>query len=138
MLTLVSLCSCNECIYHYIVTIILCFIISKVALYFYHNYSSPPIFTLAVCTILKTPDNGALILTGTSHGNTATYTCDTGFALVGSETLSCGEDGMWSDPPPVCQRVVGMESNTFILLTILCEKRYLLIYFLPTTAVSYY
>ena len=28
---------------------------------------------------------------------------------------------MWSDPPPVCQRVVGMESNTFILLTIYTE-----------------
>ena len=43
---------------------------------------------------------------------------------------------MWSDPPPVCQRVVGMESNTFILLTILSGKRFFLVYFLPTTAVD--
>jgi CUB/sushi domain-containing protein len=70
----------------------------------------PPVCqrVVAVYIILKTPANGTLILTGTSHGNTATYTCDTGFALVGSETLTCGEDGMWSDPPPVCQRVVAM------------------------------
>ena len=66
-------------------------------------------FTVVPCTILKNPANGTLRLTGTSYGNTATYTCDTGFVLVGSETLICGDDGMWSDLPPVCQSVVGME-----------------------------
>ena len=83
-------------------------------------YNHAQFQTVVPCTVLKNPANGTLILTGTSYGNTATYTCDTGFVLVGSEMLICEDDGMWSDLPPACQRVVGMEGNTFICLTLVC------------------
>ena len=45
-------------------------------------------------------------ISGNSDGNTATYTCDQGYELVGAETLTCQSIGaQWSDPPPVCQLI---------------------------------
>ena len=43
-------------------------------------------------------------LTGTSIGDTATYTCDDGYELVGVEVLNCQSNGMWDSSPPICRR----------------------------------
>ena len=37
-------------------------------------------------------------------GNTATYSCNSGFDLVGSSTVTCLASGQWSDGAPTCQR----------------------------------
>ena len=57
-----------------------------------------------MCPTLDDPANGNLVLSGNTSGETADYTCDTGFILVGDSTLTCGGDGQWSGNPPVCNR----------------------------------
>ena len=39
---------------------------------------------------------------GTLSGSTATYTCDTGYTLSGSQSRTCGEDGNWTASEPLC------------------------------------
>ena len=48
------------------------------------------------------PVNGTVMMTGNSVGDTATYSCDDGFALSGVEMVTCQDNGQWSDPPPIC------------------------------------
>ncbi len=38
------------------------------------------------------------------EGTTATYNCDNGHFLNGTEKLTCNDGGMWSDQPPTCIR----------------------------------
>ena len=64
-----------------------------------------------MCPDLTKPTNGIVTMTGNSVGDTATYSCETGYVVVGVETLACEDDGAWSDPPPVCVSVVGMTNN---------------------------
>ena len=42
-------------------------------------------------------------VTGTSVGNTATYTCDEGFEVEGAIVSICESNGQWSDPDFECQ-----------------------------------
>lgn len=68
----------------------------------------PPIIShlcaAVVCAELSDPVNGHLELTGTQFGDTATYSCNSGFRLVGSEMRICLGDGRWSGSLPVCTR----------------------------------
>ena len=53
------------------------------------------------CGSLTDPDNGQVnTLSGTTFESTATYTCDTGYALSGSQSRSCGADGNWTSTEP--------------------------------------
>ena len=62
-------------------------------------------FSLGItCPDLENPANGAVMVNGMNPGDTATYTCISGYELVGADTLTCGSDGMWSPEPPVCRR----------------------------------
>ena len=62
-------------------------------------------FSLEItCPNLADPANGAVMVEGMNPGDTATYTCNSGFELVGADTLTCGSDGMWSPDLPVCTR----------------------------------
>ena len=55
------------------------------------------------CNNLSDPDNGAVNTTGTKVGDTAMYSCDGGYELRGSSTLTCHSNGNWSGPPPTCE-----------------------------------
>ena len=44
--------------------------------------------------------------TGTTFGETATYSCDTGFTLIGDTTRTCQATGLWSGNAPTCQRML--------------------------------
>ena len=61
------------------------------------------------CEELSAPANGMVSVN--SHrprsGDTATYTCNSGYELVGSATRTCLATGMWSGSAPAC---VGMNS----------------------------
>ncbi|XP_064387176.1 uncharacterized protein LOC135335578 [Halichondria panicea] len=58
------------------------------------------------CGSLDTPSNGAVdTSSGTTFMMTATYTCNTGYTLVGDTTRTCGADGEWSPIAPVCNPV---------------------------------
>ena len=64
-------------------------------------------FTAVVdCGQLTDPDNGLVdIPYGTTFRSTATYTCDTSYALSGSQSRSCGDDGNWTSSEPFCEGV---------------------------------
>ena len=54
------------------------------------------------CPALPTIENGAVTETGRNTGDTATYTCNTGYQLVGQPTRTCQANGLWSSSPPIC------------------------------------
>ena len=56
-----------------------------------------------MCPDLTAPDNGEVVVNGTSPGDTATYSCNTGLELEGVDTVTCEDDGVWSAGPPVCR-----------------------------------
>ena len=63
--------------------------------------------TVVDCSALTDPLNGQVSHTaGTTFGQTATYSCNTGYNLVGDSTRTCEADGMWSGSAPTCQRML--------------------------------
>lgn len=58
------------------------------------------------CPVLSSPENGVVDVADRTLGNMATYTCNIGHVLVGSELeetfRTCMADAMWSDDDPVC------------------------------------
>ena len=62
------------------------------------------IFLVNDCGPLNHPDNGQVdASSGTTFGSTATYTCDTGYTLSGSQSRTCGADGMWTSTQTYCE-----------------------------------
>ena len=62
----------------------------------------------ALCPGLVDIDNGMMTSTGNSIGDTATYTCDMGFELIGSVTTTCTRVdvnfAIFKPAPPSCRR----------------------------------
>ena len=70
------------------------------------NWMYKFIFILIVvdCGNLTDPANGSVTHTsGTTFGQTATYSCNTGYNLVGDSTRTCQAVGEWSGSVPTCQ-----------------------------------
>ena len=65
-----------------------------------------PICRIIRCGGLSNPSNGQVRITNDVPGSTATYTCNSGYTLVGGETRTCQNDGTWSGSAPTCTRVV--------------------------------
>ena len=56
------------------------------------------------CGSLTDPANGQVNQTaGTTLGQTATYSCDTHYNLVGDSIRTCQATGQWSGSAPTCQ-----------------------------------
>ena len=64
--------------------------------------------SVALCADPADIVNGMVTFTGNSVGDTATYTCNAGFELVGSATTTCTQvdvnTAAFSPEPPVCSR----------------------------------
>ena len=60
------------------------------------------ILTAVDCGSLTDPGNGNVTLT---VGTTATYSCNTGYNLVGDSTRTCQATGKWSGSAPTCQGI---------------------------------
>ena len=59
------------------------------------------------CGILTNPAYGHVSHTArTTFGETATYSCDPGYTLVGGSIRTCQATGSWSGSAPTCQRIV--------------------------------
>ena len=43
-------------------------------------------------------------VTGNSPGDSAIYSCDPDYDLVGESVRICGNNGMWSGEAPICRR----------------------------------
>ena len=58
------------------------------------------------CGTLNAPANGQVSHTaGTTFGQTATYSCNTGYNLMGNSTRTCQANGVWSGSEPTCRYV---------------------------------
>ena len=78
--------------------------INSIVVLNYHA-CTPFVFTSAVdCGTLTNPANGRVSYTGrTMFGQTANYSCNTGYNLVGGSTRTCQATGDWSDSAHTCQ-----------------------------------
>ena len=81
--------------------------------------------TVVDCNALSDPANGQVSTTGTTFGETATYSCNTGYNLVGDNTRTCQATGNWSGSEPTCERMLLLSNlpikyvnNVFLLLTV--------------------
>lgn len=54
------------------------------------------------CGALMAPTNGMVTAPTTTLGSTATYSCSSGFVLMGGRTRTCQADGAWSGSAPTC------------------------------------
>ncbi|XP_064397052.1 sushi, von Willebrand factor type A, EGF and pentraxin domain-containing protein 1-like isoform X2 [Halichondria panicea] len=54
------------------------------------------------CMGLNNPANGMVALSGTTFTHTATYSCLSGFALIGQDTRQCLATRLWSGEEPTC------------------------------------
>ena len=56
------------------------------------------------------PANGQVDHTaGTTLGENATYSCDTGYSLVGDSTRTCQAEGNWTGSAPTCEGTFFMK-----------------------------
>ena len=55
-----------------------------------------------MCPPLLRQLSGIVLWTDLSVNSTATYTCNGGFELIGSEVRTCLSNGVWSSDEPVC------------------------------------
>ena len=62
------------------------------------------LLTVVDCGNLTDPANGQVDHSaGTTNGQTAVYSCNTGYNLVGESSRTCQAEGDWSGSAPTCQ-----------------------------------
>jgi hypothetical protein len=61
--------------------------------------------TPVTCSGATAPTNGAVSAPSATFGNTVTYTCNSGYALMGNATATCQADGTFTGPAPTCAPV---------------------------------
>ncbi|XP_058127266.1 sushi, von Willebrand factor type A, EGF and pentraxin domain-containing protein 1-like [Anopheles ziemanni] len=54
------------------------------------------------CGTVGAPTNGQVVLSKTSYGGEARFSCDEGFVLAGLKILHCTTNATWSGPVPEC------------------------------------
>lgn len=64
------------------------------------------------CGVPKSISNGAVAYSSTKLASMASYSCDSGYSLVGnSSTTTCSEKGVWEGPLPTC---VGKQTHVHV------------------------
>ena len=72
------------------------------------------LFSVGECRALTSPTNGQVSHpSGTTLGQRATYSCDTGYNLVGNNTRVCQATGVWSGSAPTCL-IEGISCSLFL------------------------
>ena len=66
------------------------------------------------CGALEDPTNGMVIVSDTVFNSMATYSCTTGYSLMGDAMRICLSNGLWSESEPIC------ECKSMILFMCLC------------------
>lgn len=62
------------------------------------------IFCISDCGSLQSPLNGNVEqASGTTYGQTATFSCSVGYEIFGADQTTCMADGKWSNVVPLCQ-----------------------------------
>ena len=85
---------------------------TNIRIYFFCSSSA------ALCPDSANIANGMVTFTGNSVGDTATYTCNPGFELIGSPTATCSLESLisvvFSPAPPECRREYCMNINRIV------------------------
>ncbi len=69
------------------------------------------------CGSLNNIANGQVSTSsGTTFIMTATYTCNTGYNIVGSESRTCGASGVWSREAPLCNCKINWQLALTIII----------------------
>ena len=63
----------------------------------------PFLYVGVSCGKLNVPSNGRVKSAGTSFGDVAGYSCDSGYTLSGTAEITCQADGQWSGTVPTCK-----------------------------------
>ena len=58
--------------------------------------------SIVSCVDLTDPANGQVVESGFTPASTATYTCNSGYQLVGDSPRTCQDNGQWSGTAPTC------------------------------------
>ena len=61
-----------------------------------------PHYAAVQCPTLSNPTNGRVSVPSRAVGSRATYSCNTGYTLSGSSSLTCLSNGAWSGSVPIC------------------------------------
>lgn len=72
---------------------------------------------LGECPTLNNLANGATTLNSSFVGNNATFSCYSGYDIVGSPTSTCHSNGVWT-PIPTCKRETISNSICIIMYTV--------------------
>ena len=60
--------------------------------------------TAVDCGPLSITNGQVVTPSGTTFMSTATYSCDNGYELNGTSTITCSSNGMWTPAAPICDR----------------------------------
>ena len=69
-----------------------------------------------MCPTLSNPENGQVIVSTHTVGGVATYTCDNGYNLKGTNMRMCiqnGAAGQWTPEEPTCPRKLSVFSGDY-------------------------
>ena len=66
------------------------------------------------CGQLSPPENGWMSGSKTSYPHNVSFTCRSGFILVGSSQRTCLRNGTWSGEEPTCLGIVKSKEKTLI------------------------
>ena len=58
-----------------------------------------------ICDDPGIPDNGQSTGDDFTYQSNVTYSCDSGYELIGDTTITCEADALWNPPTPTCQLV---------------------------------
>ncbi|XP_065189175.1 sushi, von Willebrand factor type A, EGF and pentraxin domain-containing protein 1-like [Sycon ciliatum] len=75
--------------------------------------TASPVCTQITCTPpLTSPANGKIGSSSNVVGGATSFTCNSGFTLVGTSASVCTTSGSWSQPAPTCQEIMCSGSVT--------------------------
>ena len=69
----------------------------------YVNITITYVYIAVDCGALMNPDDGSVSFSTTIFTSIASYSCDTGYNLVGVDQRNCTSAVTWSDGEPTCQ-----------------------------------
>ena len=78
------------------------------------------------CGSLNNPPNGIVEVSETVFPGVATYSCNTGYTVVGGVTRSCQFNAMWSGTEPTCAGVTANNTTMCMVCTILQNEHTLI------------